>query len=599
MRSVTSVTLSTWTRALHSCRNWWQPVAVIRRGKQEHVRHRTQADVKQSLTELVVRVRVKSFGGTSQELSSCMLTGLGSEVLALAPEAFFQGRALELARCPLRITVANGERINGGTHGAVVDLSVQIQDCSNQPVQVVSERVFVYKADVHEHLIAGYPVCKAYGLRVDPTRDLLVDALCGTKNRTAQHCSCISIQCSCRALAVSGKKPSRTKSYVARFINLASDSEDESLPRQASLLVHTKGTTVASVAAMYVTRFLPAITAAAAVSCSAALLCLHLGPTDEQTRMQPHGVQQTHEQGRDRCTECVHACVCVRSADGGLPDPALVREQHYSGDEPSEQGVSDEESDSGLPPTIVQSMSGDIPPDSFAVGWGHCQQYSGPWQARDKKLEWNQQPTETLAEHSRNLHHFCKCDLYELCGHCCQQPALSLGGGVDATPDPLLDRAAGTTSLLSEKLRTRFSEQCNKVHLTPMQRRIKLYKRVRQQGSYMYAAGRQMLLPAVRDEILAWAGLQDSKFIHAFSSRQTALFPKHWDVKADALIQDWSYGSQDKGDHTHYFFWLHCPHFLLQQTVDKILLHQSRGIMLLPVQKHQSRFWQMGEAAVD
>ena len=38
--------------------------------------------------------------------------------------------------------------------------------------------------------------------------------------------------------------------------------------------------------------------------------------------------------------------------------------------------------------------------------------------------------------------------------------------------------------------------------------------------------------------------------------------------------------------------------FLLQQTVDKILLDHSRGIMLLPVQKDKSWFWQMGEAAV-
>ena len=161
--------------------------------------------------------------------------------------------------------------------------------------------------------------------------------------------------------------------------------------------------------------------------------------------MQQRGVQHTHEQRHDSCTECVHACVCARSADGGLPDPALVRQQHYSGDDASEQGVSDEESVSGLPPTIVQSMSGDIPRDSFAAGWGHRKQYSGPWQAREKELEWNQQPTEALAEHSQNLRHFCKCDLDELCGHCCQQPALSLGrGGVDAMPDPLLDRAAGT-----------------------------------------------------------------------------------------------------------------------------------------------------------
>ena len=260
-RCVTSVTLSTWTRALHSCRDRWQAVALIGRGKEEHIMRRTQADVGQSLTELVVPVRVNSSGGTSQELSSSMLIDLSSEVLALGPGAFFQGRALELARRPLRITVANGERRNGGTHGAVVDLSVQIQDCSNQPVQVVCERVFVYKADVHEQRIVGYPFCKAYGLMVDPTRDLLVNALCGTMNCTAQHCPCTSVQCGCRAIAVSSKKSSMTKSYVARLINLASDSEDESLPRQAPPLVHRQGMTVASVAAMYVTRFLPAIAA--------------------------------------------------------------------------------------------------------------------------------------------------------------------------------------------------------------------------------------------------------------------------------------------------------------------------------------------------
>ena len=115
----------------------------------------------------------------------------------------------------------------------------------------------------------------------------------------------------------------------------------------------------------------------------------------------------------------------------------------------------------------------------------------------------------------------------------------------------------------------------------------------------MYASGRQMLLPGVRDEILNWAGLREAKFIDAFASKQTALFPKYWDEKANALVQDWSYGTPEKGDHTDYFLWVHCPHFLLQQSVEKFLLHQGRGIMLLPVQKNQSWFWQMGEAALD
>ena len=108
-----------------------------------------------------------------------------------------------------------------------------------------------------------------------------------------------------------------------------------------------------------------------------------------------------------------------------------------------------------------------------------------------------------------------------------------------------------------------------------------------------------MLLPGVRDKVLGCAGLQDSKFIDAFATKDTALFSKYWDAKADALVQDWSYASPGKGDHTDYFLWLHPPHYLLQQTVDKILLDQARNIMLIPVRKNQSWLWQMGEAAVD
>ena len=115
----------------------------------------------------------------------------------------------------------------------------------------------------------------------------------------------------------------------------------------------------------------------------------------------------------------------------------------------------------------------------------------------------------------------------------------------------------------------------------------------------MYASGRQMLLPGVRDEIPNWADLCGAKFIHGFASTQTALFPKYWDEKANALVQDVSYCTPEKRDHTDYFLWVHCPHFWLQQSVEKVLLDQGRGIMLPSVQKNQSWFWQMGGAALD
>ena len=108
-----------------------------------------------------------------------------------------------------------------------------------------------------------------------------------------------------------------------------------------------------------------------------------------------------------------------------------------------------------------------------------------------------------------------------------------------------------------------------------------------------------MLLPGIRDEILNWASLHEDKFIDVLASKQTALSLNCWDEKANALVQDWSYGTPGKGDHTNSFLWFHCPHFLLQQSVEKVLLDQGKGIMLLPFQKNHSWFRQMGEAALD
>ena len=115
--SLTEVTLSAWTRTLHSCRELWRPTVVIKRCKQTHVMQRKVADVGKSWTELVLLVRILFSGGERQELGGSILIDLGSEVLALAPESFFRGCTLETARRPLRITVANGVRISGATRG--------------------------------------------------------------------------------------------------------------------------------------------------------------------------------------------------------------------------------------------------------------------------------------------------------------------------------------------------------------------------------------------------------------------------------------------------------------------------------------------------
>ena len=141
-----------------------------------------------------------------------------------------------------------------------------------------------------------------------------------------------------------------------------------------------------------------------------------------------------------------------------------------------------------------------------------------------------------MLDHRHSLRHFCACEVEEFCDHCCPRPCEVPES--QQKRDPLQGRAQASTSLLSSKLRARCYEQCNKLHLSAMQRRVKLRKRVRQQASYMYASRRQMLLPGVRDEILNWAGLREAKFIDAFANKQTALFSKYWSEKANALT--WS-----------------------------------------------------------
>ena len=293
----------------------------------------------------------------------------------------------------------------------------------------------------------------------------------------------------------------------------------------------------------------------------------------------------------------MHECVCAWGKHHGLPHPELVRRQHYNQNEASDQRLTDEESDSELPSSITQPLEAAPPPDSSAGGWGIFKSYSRPWRAQEHGLEWLQEPEAALHDHSQSLRHFCACEVGEFCDHCCPRPCEVPQS--QQKQDPLQGRAQASTSLVSSKLRARSSEQCNKLHLSARQPRVKLRKRVRQQAPYMYASGQQMLFPGVRDEILNLAGLRESKFIDTFASKQRALFSKYWDEKVNALVQDWSYDTPEKGDHTDYFLWVHCPQFSLQQSVEKILLDQGRSIMLLPVQKHQSWFWQMGDVALD
>ena len=121
----------------------------------------------QCATELVV-------SGFVEEVQYTVWIDPGSQVFALAPDSFFKNKELTLAARPLQITVADGGRIPGGTNGATVSIALPVEHHGGM-TEIFCEDVFVYKGDVVEHVILGYPFYESYGLTIDPVRDYLMD----------------------------------------------------------------------------------------------------------------------------------------------------------------------------------------------------------------------------------------------------------------------------------------------------------------------------------------------------------------------------------------------------------------------------------------
>ena len=98
-------------------------------------------------TELVV-------SGVVDGVQYTVLIDPGSQVFALAPSSFFENKMLTLAARPLQITVADCSCIAGGTHGATVSKALPVEH-HGRMIEILCEDVFVYKADVVEHVILG------------------------------------------------------------------------------------------------------------------------------------------------------------------------------------------------------------------------------------------------------------------------------------------------------------------------------------------------------------------------------------------------------------------------------------------------------------
>ena len=97
----------------------------------------------------------------------------GLEAYALAPFHFLPEGTLISARRPLNMFSIQGTSVNGGTTGALIDITVPVKDPLGSVEHIQCQRAFAYAANIQGGLVGGYPFLRGYGLCVDPVADCL------------------------------------------------------------------------------------------------------------------------------------------------------------------------------------------------------------------------------------------------------------------------------------------------------------------------------------------------------------------------------------------------------------------------------------------
>ena len=560
----------------------------------------------------------------------------GSQVFALAPSSFFEKKMLTPAARPLQITVADGSRIAGGTHGATVSIALPVEH-DGRMIEILFEDVFVYKADVVEHVILGYPFCKSYGLTIDPVRDCLMDISPSVSVFQMSHeaselraplgepqqDSAISGDSQAGITLAMCRHCSELYSWSGEVGRCCQKHLVPTAPDRVEQISQCCATEVlrpvlSSFALLTLphTHLVPAITAATVASVTAACIsCFPSTGRPHQHERQPLSLDRQDTGDPETRTSCKHFrkfcmcaidCFCVRQcmSEGLRPPAGLVLND---GSEPPQCPCTiDVGSDSNSEAYGTDELHSDVedvrdaqsvhtapPPDSFAGDFGLCRDYRGPGKVSGGGGTQTHPPAPVLCRH-------CKCEVDEVCAMCLPGdiPRDDLADD-EQEGDPLKMAQIGSTPVASRRVRAQYSKFFRKMALqTPGKCRQAVRRKIRRSTKFLYSQGNHILLSSVRDMILKWAGLKGDQFVDVFASKQAHLFPEYWDKGENGLSRNWGL-SDSKGRPMQKFLWLHPPHHLLQDTVTKIVLDQGRGILLVPVRKQCAWFWTLGEVALD
>ena len=129
-----------------------------------------KCDWRVSTKELVLRAQVRSSAGIHDVK---VLVDTGAKIPLAFRKGLFAKEALKVAQFPVHFSVADGQPMEGGTHGAFLQLRLPVHTDQGL-VLAKTARLFAYEANIRGmDVIVGYPFLKSFGLSVDTSNDSL------------------------------------------------------------------------------------------------------------------------------------------------------------------------------------------------------------------------------------------------------------------------------------------------------------------------------------------------------------------------------------------------------------------------------------------
>ena len=513
-------------------------------------------------TELVV-------SGVVEGVQYKVLIDPGSQAFELAPSLFFKNNEFTLAARPLQITVADGSRIAGGTHCAMVSIALRVEH-HGRMTEILCEDVFVYKADVVEHVILGYPFCKSYGLTIDPVRDCLMDISPSVSVFQMSHeapelraplgepmqDSAISRDSQTGiTVAMCGHSSERYSwseevgsCCQKNLVTLGPTAPDRDEQGSQCCDTEVLRPVLSSLALLTLphTHLVPAIEAATVASVTAACIsCFSSTGCPRQHERQPLNLDRReagHPETRTSCKNfrrfcmCAIDCLCVRQcmSEGLHPPAALVLNDESEplqcpctmdlGSDANSEACGTDERQSDMEDVPDAHLVYTAPPsDSFAGDFGLRCDYRGPGKVSGGGGTQTHPRAPVLCLH-------CKSEVDEVFTMCLPGdiPQDDLADD-EQEGDPLKMAQIGSAPVTSRRVRAQYSKLFRKMALqTPGKCRSAVRRQMRRSTKFLYSQGNHILLSSVRDMILKWGRLKGDQFVDVVASKQSHLFPGYW-----------------------------------------------------------------------